>query len=202
MLLDVFKQLVRCKELWVPANYFQFLFRRVGQENKILHYTQQPFFAEHPLHHSQQGRNSFRCLVLRFYLPPGIKEIVWSKERAIFTVRSVTNHHKSIVFEQIRNVSSITHRELGICIHDGCILFHGTFEFQHHHWKSIDIDNTIGNTFFSSLYLQLIHDTEDVVALCIKINRFNEQIRQGSIFTLQRKSFRYKTIGCHVVFVE
>ena len=57
-----------------------------------------------------QRVNAVIWLIRALYLAPGIEEIIGSKQRSVFVVHTIANHHKGIITEQIGNIPAIANR--------------------------------------------------------------------------------------------
>lgn len=128
--LDVLKQLVCCKELRIATHNLDVLIRTVRKVHKVLHNCKQSFFTEQSLYHSHKGTDAIQFLILRIDLSPGIEEIIWTEEGTVFIVRTVADNDKCVIFENLRNVSAVTHGQLLVRIHDCGILFDCTLELK------------------------------------------------------------------------
>ena len=172
MLAYICKKFVRSKELRVTTHYFHLIFRRIWQKHKVFHHAQQSLFSKQTLHHCHQSIYTINRHIIRLHFSPCIKEIVWRKQRPIFTIHSITYHHKSVILKQIRNISPVSHSQLRICIMYCGLLFHRTLKFQHHHRQTIHIHYSVWYSLFRSFYFQLIHYTENIILHAVKINWF------------------------------
>ena len=202
MFADILKQFVSSEELRIAANYLLFLFRRIRCKYEIFHHTQQPFFSEKPLYHCEQRTDTVRCLVVGINLAPCVEEIVWSKQRTVLAVHPVAYHNERVIFEQFLNIPTIAYSQLPVSIHYGGIFLYCTLEFQHHYRKPVYIYNSVRNTFYLTLYFQLVYYTENVISLILKVYRLDKQIRLSRIFPFQRKSFRHEVISSHIPVVK
>ena len=175
MQLDILKQFCCSKELRITANDFQLFIRAVGEIDKILDNRKQTVFSEQPLHHRDKRVDSVQLLVLRFNFPPRIEIVVGTEKRTVFIVCPVADDHKGVVFEQFRNISAVADGELLVSVHDRCIFFDGTLEFQNHHGNAIDKHNAIGNAELSAhaLDFKLIDRFEDVVFGIVIVDELN-----------------------------
>ena len=189
------------KKLRIAAYYLSFLCVVVGEKYEILYDAQQSFLAEQPLHHCQERTDAVGILVGAFHLAPSIEEFVVGEQTAVFVVYSVADDNEDIVSEQVWNVSAVSHRKLGEGIHYGCVLLHCTLEFQHHHWQTVDVNNSIGNAFFRAFDFQLVDNLENILFGIFEINRFYEKVGQRSIFALDGKSFNHKAVNQCILFV-
>ena len=190
------------EELRITADNLPFTFRRVGEEYEVLHYTQQPIPSEQSCHHGMQGVDTIVCLVCTLYFAPGIEEFIRCEQRAIFIIHAITDNHEGIIAKQLRNIPTIAHRQLCVGIHDGGVFLYSTLELQHHYGQTVHIDDTIWNTSFQSLYLQLVDNLEDIPINILKVYHLNEQVWQRGILTLDGETLRHQSIRLCVLLIE
>ena len=188
----------------IPAHNFCVPVGAVRKIDKILDDSQQPLFAEKAAHHSYKRADAIQLLVIGLDFAPGIKEVVRSKEGAIFIVCTVADDQECIVLEQFGNVPTIAHGELGVGVHDSSVFLDSTLELQHHHRNSVEKDNTVRDTKLTAhtLNLKLVDDFENIVFRMVVIHQLDVQILLGTVFPVKYKAVAEQLAECLVSFVD
>ena len=75
------------------------------------------------------------AILTDFFVPsdfaPGIEKLIRCKQRAHFTVHTITNNAEGVIFHQFRYVTGITSRELNIRIMQRGFFTNRTFKFKY-----------------------------------------------------------------------
>ena len=204
MLLDILEELVRCEELRIPANDFEILVRVVGEIDEILDNRKQSLFAEQPFDHRGQRVDSVHFLIVGFYLSPSIEEVIRREEGAVLVVCTVADNDECVILEQLGNVSAITHRELGVRIHDGCVFLDRALEFKHDNGDTVNEHDAVWNAelLLDTFNLELIDNLENIVFGSVEINKFNIQVFLRPILTIEDEAIANQLIDSLVCFVN
>ena len=204
MSLDILIQFIWRKELRITAHYFQILIRVVWEINKIFGNFKQTIFSEKPLYHCYKRIDTVQFFIVWVYLSPRIKEIIWTEERTIFIICSVTDNNKRIVFENLRNISTITDCKLLICVHYSRIFLYRTLKFKNNDRNTIYEHNAIWNTqlIIYALNFKLINRFENIVFGSVEINKFNIEVFLRSILTVKNKAIAEQLKYSFVCFIN
>ena len=204
MCLYILEQLVCCEELRIATHNLDVLIGTIREIHKVLHNCKQSVFTEQTFYHRYKGTDTVQFLILGIDLSPGIEEIIRAEERAVFVIRTITDNDKCVIFENLRNVSAITHSQLLIRIHDGGIFFDCALELKDNDRNAVDEHNAIRDTqlVVDTLDLELINRLENIVFGSVEINKFNIDVLLRSILTVENEAITKQLIESLVCFIQ
>lgn len=151
MLQDVLNQLGSGIVLWIPAEDFFFVARRVGKEDKVANHVQQASRLKHALNQAVQRVDAVDFdQITTVGIPPRVEKLVRCKKGSGFVVDTIADHAKRVVFEQFRNVSPVTDGELLEGFMNRRIFADRTFEFGYDQRQTVDGQNAVGDAFLAA----------------------------------------------------
>lgn len=96
-------------------------------------------------------------------LPPRVEKLVRCKKGSSFVVDTIADHAKRVLFEQFRNVSTVTDGELFEGVVNRRFFLDRTFEFEYDQRQTVDLQNAVGDAFFAANNFQLIDQFESIL---------------------------------------
>ena len=174
---NIFVQRPRRIILRITAQNFLLLFAAVREILEVLENVQQAFAIEHPLNH---GIQAFDALgldspVAKFHAAPRIKIIVLGKETARPVVHAIANHAEGVIDKQLRNITTITNRQLFIRIENCSFFTNSTFKFKYDKRQTIYKKNTIWNPLFRTNNFKLVNKFNNVTIAMIFCRNISRQ---------------------------
>ena len=204
VLLDIIEQLVGSKELGIAADNLQILIGVIREVDEVLDNCQQTVLTEQALNHRYEGIDAIQLHIIILDLSPRIEKVVGREEGTVLIVSTVTDNDKSVILENLRDISAVTHGELGVCIHDGSVFFHRALEFQHNNRDTVYKDNAVRNAslIIDAINLELIYNLEDVVIHIFKVNQLNEDIFLTPVLTVENEAVRNQLVNSLVSLIN
>ena len=148
-----------------------------------MNHFHQTVLPEEALDHCEKGVDAVHTLVRALYFAPSVVELVRSEECTEFTVYAITDDGKGVVFEDVRDVTTVADMNLLVSVVNGGVFTDSTLELKEDKRDTIDENDGIRPAVFFTLDLELVDDFEVVGFRMLVVQEINIEIGLGCIFS-------------------
>ena len=188
--------------LRITANNLALFLWRVREEDVVVNHLQQAVLPEEALDHCQEGVDAVHTLVCAFNFAPGVVKLIRSEECAEFAVYAITDDGKGVVFEDVRDITTVADMNLLVSVVDSGVFANGALKLKEDKRDTIDENDGIRPAVFFTLDFELVDNLEVIGFRTLVVQEVDIEIGFGDIFPTEREAIHHPVYNLPVSFIE